>query len=98
MRGFVGENIQQKVRIIPWKEYPFKVLSSRTQYGKNIRFKFKESKKWKGIEYQVMIENLKTDKGSYADTIILQTDSEIKPEIRIPVYGRILLKQQQKAD
>lgn len=91
LRGFAGEKIQQKVRIVPREEYPFNIVSSRAHVGRNIRFKVKEN--WLGSEYIVTVENLKMNKGGYGDTIILETDSEIKPEIRIPVYGRILVKQ-----
>jgi len=38
----------------------------------------------------LIVENLKKGKGHYYDTIYLKTDSKIKPEIKIRVYGNIL--------
>jgi hypothetical protein len=40
--------------------------------------------------YILTIENKKTVAGRYADTVILTTDSRIKPTITIPVYGQII--------
>ncbi len=41
------------------------------------------------MEYVLIVENLKNDKGRYFDTIKLTTDSKIRPEIKIYVYGYI---------
>jgi len=40
------------------------------------------------------VENLKKVGGRYSDTIYLKTDSKIKPEIKIRVYGNIFEKHQ----
>jgi len=40
--------------------------------------------------YILIVENLKKRQGRYRDTIYLKTDSKIKPEIKIRVYGNIL--------
>jgi hypothetical protein len=84
--GFVGENIRQKVRLIPREKYPFKIVSSNVQTVKNIKFQIKENKIGKKAEYLLTVEILKKDIGKYRDTIILQTNSKIKPNIKIPVY------------
>jgi hypothetical protein len=39
--------------------------------------------------YVLTVENLKNDKGRYFDTIKLTTDSKLRPEIKIHVYGYI---------
>jgi hypothetical protein len=41
------------------------------------------------MEYVLTVENLKNDTGRYFDTIKLTTDSKIRPEIKIYVYGYI---------
>jgi hypothetical protein len=38
----------------------------------------------------LIVENLKKAGGYYLDTIYLKTDSKIRPEIKIRVYGNIL--------
>jgi len=93
LSGFAGDKLQQKVRIIPRKDHPFTIVSSGLRHGGDIRFNIRERETWRGTEYDIFIENMRNEKGSYSDTIILKTDSKIKPEIRIPVYGRILIRQ-----
>ena len=87
--GFVGENIRQKVRLIPREKYPFKIVSSNVQSVKNIKFQIKVNKIGKKAEYLLAVEILKKDIGQYRDTIILQIDSKIKSNIKIPVYAKI---------
>jgi len=41
------------------------------------------------MEYVLTVENLKNDTGRYFDTIKLATDSKLRPEIKIYVYGYI---------
>jgi hypothetical protein len=48
-----------------------------------------ESKQSHGTAYEVQVENLKKEPGSYYDAIILETDSELKPEFEIRVYGHL---------
>ena len=58
--------------------------------GKIYGLRSKKIKNGNDLNIRLTIENLKGDTGGYGDTIILQTDSSIQPEIRISVYGRIL--------
>ena len=92
LRGFVGEQIKATAKIIPEEKYPFKIVGVEAFQAKNIDYKLEEAERSKGIEYVLAIENLKKDKGRYYDTIILKTDSKIKPEIKIRVIGNILDK------
>lgn len=89
MRGFVGDQITNKVKIIPEEKYPFKIVGDRNVHKKNIRYELEEAKRSKKIEYVLTIANLKKEKGRYFETIRLKTDSKIRPDIRIRVYGNI---------
>jgi hypothetical protein len=84
------------VKIIPEAKYPFKIEEVRAQKGKDIRFELKPLKDQEHPGYELIVENLKKTKGRYSDAIILKTDSKIKPEIKIHVYGDILDKIRQK--
>ena len=84
------------VTIIPEAKYPFKIEEVRAQKGKDIRFELKPSEDQKQPGYQLIIENLKKTKGRYSDAIFLKTDSKIKPELKIQVYGDILDKIREK--
>jgi hypothetical protein len=87
MRGFVGDPVKGTVTIIPEKKYPFKILNLRAKDGKNIKYQLEETKESDATVYRLNIENLKTDAGRYYDSIILETDSKIRPQLNVRVYG-----------
>ena len=87
MRGFVGDPIKATVTIIPGKKYPFKILNLRAKDGKYIKYQLEETKESDTTVYKLIVENLKTDAGRYYDSIILETDSKIRPELNVRVYG-----------
>ena len=89
MRGFVGDPIKGSVAIIPEKKYSFKILNLRAKDGKYIKYQLEETKESDTTAYKLNIENLKTDAGRYYDSIILETDSKIRPQIDVRVYGYI---------
>jgi len=87
MRGFVGDPIKGTVTIIPEKKYPFKILNLRAQDGKYIKYQLEEIKESDSTAYTLNIENLKKDAGRYYDSIVLETDSKIRPQLNVRVYG-----------
>jgi hypothetical protein len=89
LRGIVGDTVKTKVMVVPQKKYPFKILNARAKNGEYINFQVEESKQSHGTAYEVQVENLKKEPGSYYDAIILETDSELKPEFEIRVYGHL---------
>jgi hypothetical protein len=87
LRGYAGDSIKSKVSIIPEKKYPFKILDARAQKGKDISIVLAEVKKSGNQAWELSVENLKKEKGRFYDTIILKTDSQVKPELKVRVYG-----------
>ena len=87
LRGYAGDAIKSKVTIIPEKKYAFRILNARAINGDNINIKLGEVKKSGGQAYELNVENLKKESGRYYDTIILTTDSQIRPELSVRVYG-----------
>jgi hypothetical protein len=87
MRGIVGDPVKSTVTIIPEKKYPFKILNLRAKDGKYIKYQLEETKESNTIAYRLNIENLKTEAGRYYDSIILETDSKIRPQLSVKVYG-----------
>ena len=87
MRGFVGDPIKGTVTIIPEKKYPFKIINLHAKDGKNIKYQLEETKESDTTAYKINIENLKTDAGRYYDSIIIETDSKIRPQLNVRVYG-----------
>jgi len=90
LNGFTGDSIERTVKIIPEEKYPFKMVGDRTVCKKYIRYELDEAKRSEKTEYVLTVANLKKEKGRYFETIRLKTDSKIRPEISIRVYGNIL--------
>jgi len=90
LRGFAGDQITHKVKIILEEKYPFKIVGNRTIQKKNIRYELKDAKRSEMTGYVLTVANLKKEKSRYRETIRLKTDSKIRPEIKISVYGNIL--------
>ncbi|BBO68769.1 hypothetical protein DSCA_26990 [Desulfosarcina alkanivorans] len=88
--GPAGTDIKRAITITPEKAYPFKILRAKARNGKDIAFEVKTFSKAGSEGYVLTIENKKTVAGRYADTVVLTTDSQIKPTITIPVYGQII--------
>lgn len=89
LNGIGGTQIRQTVSIRPAEKYPFKIIKAKAVNGEYISYKLEEDKSEKVKNYFLIIENLKTDKGRYFDTVDLETDSKIQPHIKIGVYGNI---------
>lgn len=88
LTGQKGKSIKSTVKIIPEKKYPFSIVELKAKDGKNINYSFEELKgEEKG--YLLHVENTLEHAGSYHDSIILKTDSKVKPEIPVRVYARI---------
>ena len=88
--GKAGTDIKKAITITREAAYPFKILQVNARNGKDIAFEVQEFSKTDANGYILTIENKKTAAGRYADTVILTTDSHIKPTISVPVYGQIL--------
>ena len=90
LRGFAGDAIKATVSLIPEKKYPFKILKVSAKDGNNIKFELEEVELSANGAYELKVENLKQDTGRYYDTIILETDSKIRPQLSVRVYGNLL--------
>jgi len=90
LNGFTGDPIERTVKIITEEKYPFKMVGDRTVRKKYIRYELEEAKRSEKPGYVLTVANLKKQKGRYFETIRLKTDSKIRPEISIRVYGNIL--------
>ncbi len=89
LRGYTGDAIKAMVSLIPEKKYPFKILKVSAKDGKNIKFKLEEVELSANGAYELKVENLKQEAGRYYDTIILKTDSKIRPQLNVRVYGNL---------
>ena len=90
LRGNAGEPIIGSVTVSPDPKYPFKILETKSKNGTDIQARSEEKHENNVITYIVTVENLKKDPGRYYDVITLKTNSPIKPEIQLSVYGQVL--------
>ena len=73
------------------------IKNVEAQKAEFVRFELQPlAKNSAGKGYRLVVENTRSEPGSYNDTIIIKTDSRHKPTLRIPVYGRIFEPQQPK--
>jgi len=86
LKGIAGQKIQTSVNIVPDTHYPFNILESLADKGKNIRFALEK----KADGYVLTVENLLETAGRYFDKITLKTDNPAMPRIAVNVYGNIL--------
>jgi len=89
LRGYAGDSVKALVSIIPEKQYPFKILKVNAKDGSNIKFELEEAELSANGAYVLKVENLKQDTGRFYDTIILETDSKIQPQLSVRVYGNL---------
>ena len=91
LRGEAGKPIRAVVTITTEPGYPFDITSSKAKLGTAISFQIASENLADGRKkHTVTVKNLKKDPGKYKDTIILNTNSEKKPQIRLAVSGTIL--------
>ena len=90
LRGNAGEPIIGTVTVSPDSKYPFKVLETKSKNGTDIQTRIEEKQENNATTYIITVENLKKDPGRYYDVITLKTNSPIKPELQLSVYGQIL--------
>jgi hypothetical protein len=85
-----GRTIIRTVTVSPDSKYPFKVLETKSKNGTDIQARIEGKQENNATLYIITVENLKKDPGRYYDVITLKTNSPIKPELQLSVYGQIL--------
>ena len=89
LNGKVGAEIKAVVRITPVAAYPFKITEVKAKNGRHIAYELTEPSEETQGAYLLTITNTKADAGRYADSIVLKTDSEVREQLKIGVYGYI---------
>ena len=90
LKGIAGEKMETEATITPSIKYPFKIIDLKTQKKENIDVVLKQSKEKTGsIKHILKIENVRKTPGHYHDIISVRTDSPVRPELKIFVFGDI---------
>jgi len=88
LRGKAGTEITQVLTVVPEEESPFRILNAEMKDGRYVALSWGEYRGKNGPGYRIRVTNLR-EKGRYVDTIRLKTDSDLKPEIRVKVFGNV---------
>lgn len=89
LEGSLRNEIKQSLRIIPRRKYPFTIIETNPASGEFIRAKLQKVAGPQGTEYLLTVRNIKPSVGQYYDTVIIRTDSPIKPQITVGVIGTV---------
>ena len=89
LNGPAGESIKGTVTIAARDNHSFSITEVKAYSGTFIQWDLKETEVSGKKTYTLTVENLKKEKGRYADTLLLKTDNPALPEIRISISGLI---------
>jgi hypothetical protein len=85
LRGAAGERLQGTLTVVPEEKYPFRLTGVQPREGR-LRASFSETRQEGRPAYAILVENVKSEAGSYSDTLVLKTDSPVQPELEVRVY------------
>lgn len=86
--GKPGDEFEQVVSITPSEKYNFKIQEISLKTDMYLTAELKMPQEGQNT-WQIVIKNIMTTPGRYFDIITVRTDSKIKPEIKIRVYGML---------
>lgn len=89
LSGLQGEQLSAEVAIVPNPKYPFSIKGFEIQEGRGLKCELKGRCTAGAKRCLIKVENTQFEKGRFNDTIIVQTDNAVKPEIPIRVVRRI---------
>jgi hypothetical protein len=92
IRGYAGETLHRQLTVVPSRQTPFAIKDVKAKHGNNIKIAWKAKDTPEGKTYIIDVENTRTQKGRYYDTLYLITDSSLKPKIPVQVRGSIAAK------
>ena len=85
LRGAAGERLQGTVVVVPEEKYPFRLTGVQPREGR-VRASFSETRQEGRAAYSILVENERSEAGSYSDTLVLKTDSPVQPQLEVRVY------------
>jgi hypothetical protein len=98
LRGTAGDHLQGTLTVVPEEKYPFRLTGVQSREGR-VKADFSAAQQEGRTAYTIRVENVKSDAGSFSDTLVLKTDSSVQPELeaRVYVYLRAADSQEKKA-
>ncbi|PIE71754.1 MAG: hypothetical protein CSA22_01130 [Deltaproteobacteria bacterium] len=89
LNGVLGEKVTTTVRISPRKEYPFTIKNIKALKGGNFTWTLDETDEKGQPVYTLSLEATGKKTGRFFDTLLIATDSSVKKELQLRVFGNI---------
>lgn len=89
LSGSAAQPLFAEVEVIPRKDHPFSIRKVKAKSGEFIKYETNEKNVDGQKRYIIRVENTRAQAGRYVDTLLIQTDSTIRPTIPIYVIGMI---------
>jgi hypothetical protein len=89
LEGTVGMPVKRTARIILTKKYPVKLLTARAKNDRNLHVELEKVPGDDPEEYRLTVQSAYTKAGRYYDTVVITTDSQLRPSISIGVFANI---------
>lgn len=90
LSGPADSRLSTSVRIVPRKEYPFRIKHVRFLDGRFIRTNLEKQDGSGHSFYILTVTNIRQEPGRYSDLIYLDTDSPMQSVVPVYVVGNIL--------
>lgn len=85
LRGAQGTPVTASLHIRPEAAYPFRITHAAAKSGKNYSFTVTPEKDG----YRIDAKNTRKTPGNYVDILTFTTDSPIRKELQVRVFGNI---------
>ena len=89
LTGKAQSEISAVIRVIPMEKYPFTIKGISVKNKKILDVALKPPED-ENSAWEILVSNKQIRPGRYFDMITLVTDSTLRPELRINVFGNIL--------
>lgn len=90
LRGKPGETLKGALTVIPEPKYPFKITGARAKIGEGIQYQVEETTVDGKQQFILNVTAERKLPGRFFDVIYLKTDSAIRSELPITVYGQVM--------
>lgn len=90
LTGRLNEKTSAAVRIVPRPEHPFKITQVQAMRGEHIRVASTPLAAEGKPYYELTITSIRQEPGRIVDVVTIETDSSVRPQIQVQVFGEIL--------
>jgi hypothetical protein len=90
LTGRVGDPVSVIVRIVPRPDHPFKIKSVRAMRGQYIQSNLAAREEGGKPYYELTVSSTRPEPGRIVDVVYLETDSPVRPQLQVHVFGDII--------